>query len=96
MMQFNIYALDYTDVDALNRRMAVREQHLAGAKKLRENGNLLIGGALLDDEGKMIGSSMVLQFETEVEFYDYLKQEPYVSGVVWSNITIRKMRVANV
>ena len=96
MIQFNIYALDHTDSDALNRRMAVRPKHLEGVKKLKESGNFIIGGALLDDANKMIGSTMILQFETEAEFYAYLKNEPYVLGVVWGNTTIRKMRVATV
>ena len=94
MIQFNIYALDYTDADALNRRMAVRPAHFEGIEKLKKNGNYIIGGALLDDDGKMIGSNLIVQFETEAEFYSYMKIEPYVLGIVWGNITIRKMRIA--
>jgi uncharacterized protein len=94
MIQFNIYALDHTDKECLNRRMSVRPAHLEGVKNLRNNGNYVIGAALLDEEGKMIGSNMIVQFETEAEFYDYLKSEPYVTGVVWGNMTIRKTRVA--
>ena len=41
MIQFNIYALDYTDADALNRRMAVRPAHLEGVKKLKDTGNFI-------------------------------------------------------
>ncbi len=96
MIQFNIYALDYTDADALNRRMAVRPNHFEGVKKLKENGHYIVGGALLDDADKMIGSTMILQFETETAFYEYLKTEPYVQGIVWGNITVRKMRVASI
>jgi uncharacterized protein len=96
MIQFNIYALDYTDADALNRRMAVRPSHFEGVNKLKENGNYIIGGALLDDADKMIGSTMILKFDTEAAFYEYLKTEPYVKGAVWGNITVRKMRVASV
>jgi uncharacterized protein len=94
MIQFNIYALDHTDKEGLNRRMAARPAHLEGVKRLKENGNYVIGAALLDDADKMIGSNMIVQFETEAVFYDYLKIEPYVTGVVWGNITIRKTRVA--
>jgi uncharacterized protein len=94
MIQFNIYALDHTDSEGLNRRTAARPSHLAGVKKLKENGNYVIGAALLDDAGKMIGSNMIVQFDTEATFYEYMKTEPYVTGVVWGNITIRKTRVA--
>jgi uncharacterized protein len=95
MIQFNIYALDYTDADALNRRMAVRPAHFEGMQKLKDNGNYIIGGALLNDDGKMIGSTLIVQFATEAEFYGYLKVEPYILGIVWGNVTIRKMRVAS-
>ena len=95
MIQFNIYAIDYTDADALNRRMAVRPAHFEGIQKLKDKGHYIIGGALLDDDGKMIGSSLIVQFETEAAFYEYLKIEPYILGIVWGNITIRRMRVAS-
>jgi uncharacterized protein len=94
MIQFNIYALDHTDSEGLNRRMAARPAHLTGVKNLRDNGNYVIGAALLDDAGKMIGSNMIVQFDTEAAFYEYMKTEPYVTGVVWGNITVRKTRVA--
>jgi uncharacterized protein len=94
MIIFNIYALDYTDADAINRRMAVRPNHFEGIETLKSGNNYVVGGALLDDDGKMIGSGMIVKFETEAEFYAYLKQEPYVKGAVWGNVTIKKMKIA--
>jgi uncharacterized protein YciI len=35
---FLVYAPDKTDSEALQRRLSVREQHLANAKKLHEQG----------------------------------------------------------
>lgn len=35
---FFVYAPDYTDAEVLNRRMSVRQQHLANVKVLREQG----------------------------------------------------------
>ena len=95
MQQFIIYALDHTDNDALNRRMAARPAHLEQMKSLRDNNNYVLGAAILDENEKMIGSNIILQFETEAKFYDYLKTEPYVLGAVWGNIKINKTRVAN-
>lgn len=37
---FLVYAPDYTDADALSRRLAVREQHLANAKAAIQSGFL--------------------------------------------------------
>jgi uncharacterized protein len=94
MIQFIIEALDGTDSEAINRRMAARPSHLAGAKTLKDSGNYILGGAKVDDAGKMIGSTMVLQFETEEDFNRYYAQEPYVVGRVWDTIKVYKFRVA--
>jgi uncharacterized protein len=96
MIQFVIEALDHTDADGLSRRMAVRDKHLAGAAALRGTGNYILGGAKLDDSGKMIGSTMVLQFETEAAFKAYFDAEPYVIHNVWGKIDVYKFRVAAV
>ena len=94
MKQYTIFALDYTDDDAINRRLAVRPTHLYGVSALKKTGNFVMGGALLDDNGKMIGSNMIIQFDTEDAFQAYLKTEPYITGNVWEKITIYPFRMA--
>ena len=47
-MQFMIVAYDGQDEGALNRRLAVRDSHIAGAIALKNAGNLIAGGAILD------------------------------------------------
>jgi uncharacterized protein len=42
-MQFMIVAYDGTDEGALNRRLAVRDSHIAGAIELKNKGNLIAG-----------------------------------------------------
>ena len=94
--QYFITAYDFTDPEALNRRMAVRASHLEGVKKLKESGNFLIGGAILSPEGKMIGSSLFVQFENEDELQLWLQEDPYVTQKVWDKIEIKPFRVAEV
>lgn len=68
--QFIVIAHDHTDTDALKRRLAVRESHLVGARALKKDGTLLLGGALLTDHtesGKMIGSVMIFSAESKDE-----------------------------
>lgn len=96
MIQYLIHALDHTDAGALDRRMAARPAHFEGATKLKANGNFVIGSALLDDSGKMIGSTMIVQFDTEEDFQAYYKAEPYVSQGVWNDIKVYKTRVAQI
>lgn len=92
-MQFVVTALDYTDAEALDRRMAQREQHLAGVRKLIAEGHFLSGGAILDDSGKMIGSSLHMDFPTRDALESLLNQDPYVKGRVWEKIEIRQVKL---
>jgi uncharacterized protein YciI len=92
-MQFVVTAVDYTDPGALERRMAQRDAHLAGVKQLIAAGHFLSGGAILDDSGKMIGSSLHLEFADRSALEAQLQRDPYVSGKVWEHIDIRQVRL---
>ncbi|TAH21926.1 MAG: hypothetical protein EAZ08_01995 [Cytophagales bacterium] len=96
MQHFLIHAYDYTDAQALDRRMAARPAHFEGIKKLKETGNFVLGGAILNDEGQMIGSNAVLQFETKEDLQAYLAIEPYIVQKVWEKIDIKMFRVASI
>jgi uncharacterized protein YciI len=92
-MQFVVTALDFTDAAALDRRMANREQHLAGVRKLIAEGRFLSGGAILDDAGKIIGSTLHVDFPTRAELDAQLRQDPYVAGRVWEKIEVRQVKL---
>lgn len=94
MNQYLITGYDHTDEGALKRRMDVRQHHLDGAKELRDNNNYIMGGAILDDDGKMIGSVMVLQFETEEELEAWKQREIYITAGVWETVDVKPFRVA--
>lgn len=96
MKQYLIIARDDRNEGALNRRKEVRPLHLAGAKKLKESGNFVIGGAMLDDDANMRGSIMIVQFESQEEFQQWYDNEPYITGGVWKEIEVKPFRVAEV
>jgi uncharacterized protein YciI len=96
MNQYLITAYDHTDEGALQRRMNIRPHHLDGAKELKEKGNFIIGGAMLNEEGNMIGSTMILQFETEEELEAWQLNEPYITQKIWETVDIKPFKVANV
>lgn len=93
-MHFLLLAYDGTDDKALERRMAAREAHLAHAEKQKSTGELLFGGAIMDDAGKMIGSAGVYDFPDRATFDAALAIDPYVTGKVWQNMTIQPYRTA--
>jgi len=94
--QYLIIANDGKDDEALDRRKEVRPLHLAGAKKLKEKNNFVIGGAMLDDDGNMRGSIMIVQFETQDDFQKWYDTEPYITQEVWKTIEVKPFRVADV
>jgi uncharacterized protein YciI len=93
-MQFLLLGYDAKDADAPARRQAARPGHLEKVKELKANGNAIMGAALLDDDGNMIGSSMILEFPSRVEMDDWLENEPYIKGKVWDRIEITVCEVA--
>lgn len=95
MNQYLVTAYDYTHENALDARMDVRPFHLEGVKKMKENENFIIGGAILNDEGKMIGSTMILQFEDQKDLQNWMDNEPYILQKVWEKFDIKPFRVAS-
>lgn len=93
-MQYVVIARDHKDSEALNRRLAAREEHLDAGQKLRDEGKLLYALAMVNDEGKMAGSVMVLDFATREEFDAWLANEAYVRNRVWDQIEVQGCRVA--
>jgi uncharacterized protein YciI len=96
MKQYLITAYDYTDENALERRLSTRQLHLDGAGKLKEKGNFIKGGALLNELDQMIGSVLILQFEHPGDLEKWQENEPYLTHRVWEKITIQAFKVADV
>ena len=92
-MQFVVTAMDFTDDDAINRRMANRDEHLAGVKHLIADGHIISGGAILDDDGKMIGSTLYVEFPDRASLEQRLQADPYISGKVWDAIDIKQIKL---
>ena len=88
-MQFLIKAYDGEGM--LEKRMEVRPRHLEGMKALGQQ--IICAGGLLDDEGKMKGSALVMEFENCAALDDYLKNEPYVIEGVWKKVEVEMMNV---
>lgn len=79
-MQYLVIAYDKKDV--LDKRLAVRDLHVKGARDFMEKGNILQAGAFIEDD-KMVGSTLFVDFDTKEELDEWLKSEPYVKNGVW-------------
>ncbi len=88
-MQFLIRA--YDGAGKLDKRMEVRPRHLEGMKKLGDH--IVSAGGLLDENGKMKGSALIMDFESRKELDEYIANEPYVLEKVWENIEVEPINV---
>ena len=88
-MQFVIRA--YDGANMLEKRMAVRERHLENMSKV--DGKVICAGGLLDREGNMKGSLLVMEFESRERLDAYLRSEPYILEGIWQKIDVDPMNV---
>ena len=88
-MQFIIKAYDGENM--LDKRMEVRPRHLENMSRV--NGKVICAGGLLDDEGKMKGSVLIMEFESRSELEAYLNSEPYITEKVWEKVEVENMNV---
>ena len=89
MEQFVVRAYDGKGM--LEKRLEVRPRHLESIERIRKH--VVCAGGLLDDEGKMKGSFIVMEFECRQELDEYLANEPYVLEHVWEKIDVERMNV---
>jgi uncharacterized protein len=96
MFQYLIMAYDPGTAEGLAHRMVIRPLHLEFIKAYKERGEFIMGGAHLDDEQNMKGSTLILQFEDAEGIKTYEAKEPYIIHKVWKTYTIIPFRIANV
>jgi uncharacterized protein YciI len=87
-------AYDGTDAEAVARRKAARPLHFAALGPMVERGEIVLGGAILDDSGTMIGSTVIAEFPSRAELDAWLAREPYVTQGVWRKVEVTPMRIA--
>lgn len=88
-MQYIIKAYDGEGM--LDKRMEIRPRHLEGIERIKEH--VICAGGLLDDEGKMKGSVLIMESESREQLDEYLANEPYVQENVWQKIEVERMNV---
>lgn len=90
MSLFIVYCVDREN--ALDLRMATREAHLAymGTRK----GEVRFGGPMLDDEGRMAGSVLVIDVADRAAAEAFSAEDPYTKAGLWQRVEIRPMKIS--
>ena len=95
-MYYVIFAQDIPNT--LEKRLAVREQHLARLKQLQKENRLLIAGPnpAIDDENpgeeRFTGSTGIAQFENLQAAKNWATQDPYVEAGVYGEVIIKPFK----
>ncbi len=71
---------------ALQTRLDNREAHLA---YIAETGVVEMAGPVLDDEGQMCGSLIVLEVEDMAAAQAWAENDPYAKARLFSDVTLR-------
>ncbi|MBX6358169.1 MAG: hypothetical protein IRZ05_20265 [Micromonosporaceae bacterium] len=91
-MFFLVVAYDHPGPEGRQRRAAARERHLAQAK-MNLSVRPVFGASILDDDGEMIGSMLVMDAASRAELDAWLRVEPYVVEDVWRDVSVHPCQV---
>ncbi|OBT13860.1 hypothetical protein A9264_01590 [Vibrio sp. UCD-FRSSP16_10] len=90
------YVIFSTDVkDSLQKRLSVREQHLARLQDLHDQGRLLTAGPMpaIDSENPadagFTGSTVIAQFETLQDAQSWADNDPYIEAGVYQDVIVK-------
>ncbi len=93
------YVIFSQDVEnSLERRLSVREKHLARLKELQEQGRLLVAGPMpaidSDNPGEagFTGSTVIAEFNSLADAKAWADADPYIEAGVYDNVTVKPFK----
>ncbi|WP_318435172.1 YciI family protein [Photobacterium leiognathi] len=93
------YVIFSQDVEnSLERRMSVREKHLARLKDLQEQGRLLVAGPMpaidSDNPGEagFTGSTVIAEFDSLDQAQQWADADPYIDAGVYANVIVKPFK----
>src|SRR5438105_6272261 len=91
-VHYLVLAYDQPGAEGQRRRAQARERHLAQAASMSAV-TAVFGAAILDEQGAMIGSMLVMAADTREDLDSWLRIEPYVVDEVWHQVTVHPCQV---
>jgi hypothetical protein len=76
------------------KRAELRDQHLTRAAKFRDEGHVIIGGAVLAEDGTPAGSAAIARFDTRAEVDAWLNDDPWTKAGVWTDFEIIPFKIS--
>jgi len=92
-MHFMVLAWDGTDDEAVARRDATRAEHMVTIGKAFEEGTVVFGAGILDEDGVVRGSLVVTDHPSRADVDGYLSAEPFMTKGVWERVEVHPLFV---
>ncbi|ATZ65176.1 MULTISPECIES: YciI family protein [Acinetobacter] len=94
-----LFVITCTDQEGtVEKRLAVRPQHLARLEKLDAEGRVIVAGAMPVDrenpQAGFYGSTMILDFESREALDEWLKDEPFLKEGIYRHIDVKPFNKA--
>lgn len=95
-MYYVIFAQD--NPNTLEKRLAVREKHLARLTQLQAENRLLTAGPnpAIDDENPgeagFTGSTVIVQFNSLAEAKQWASEDPYIEAGVYGEVIVKPFK----
>ncbi|MBL4830622.1 MAG: YciI family protein [Aliivibrio sp.] len=93
------YVIFSQDVEnSLEKRMSVREHHLARLNELKDQGRLLVAGPMpaIDSENPgeagFTGSTVIAEFNSLQDAQTWADADPYIAAGVYANVTVKPFK----
>ncbi|MDO6706546.1 YciI family protein [Photobacterium sp. 1_MG-2023] len=93
------YVIFSQDVEnSLERRLSVRENHLARLKALQDEGRLLVAGPMpaIDSENPgeagFTGSTVIAEFDSLEAAKAWADADPYIEAGVYDNVIVKPFK----
>lgn len=94
-----LFVVSCTDQEGtVEKRLAVRPQHLARLQKLNDEGRLIVAGAMPKEPGNpqagFYGSTIIVDFDSREALDEWLQEEPFLKEGVYAHIDVKPFNKA--
>lgn len=94
-----LFVITCTDHEGtLEKRLAVRPQHLARLEKLANEGRVIVAGAMPKDRDDLnagfYGSTLILDFDSRADLDNWLADEPFLKEGIYAHIDVKPFNKA--
>ncbi len=94
-----LFVVTCTDNEGtVEKRLAIRPQHLERLQKLNDEDRLIVAGAMPKDPGNpqagFYGSTIIVDFETREALDAWLQDEPFLKEGIYGHIDVKPFNKA--